>query len=77
MLMYYNLLDCVHFVQVVQNLLQPYFQQGLDTFKSIFVDQWVAKVQRMKRLQQNTLFCLFSKCHKDPYKTLRSHLTGG
>ena len=32
MLIYYNILDCVPFVQAVQNLLPPYLEQGLDIF---------------------------------------------
>ena len=36
MLVYYNLLDCVPFVQAVGNLLIPYKQQNLDIFKRSF-----------------------------------------
>ena len=77
MLIYYNLLDCVPFVQAVENLLQPYLEQGLDIFKTSFSVSGVAKLQMMKKIQKNAFFCLFPKRHGDLYKTLRSRLTGG
>ena len=77
MLIYYTALDCVPFVQAVQNLLQPYLQQGLDIFKTFFSVSGVAKLQMMRRIQKNAFFCLFPKRHGDLYKTLRSQLTGG
>ena len=45
MLIYYNLLNCVPFVQEVENLLQPYLEQGLDIFKTSFSVSGVAKLQ--------------------------------
>ena len=77
MLIYYNVLDCIPFVQAVQNLLRPYLQQGLDIFKTSFSVRGVAKLQMMKKIEKNTFFCLFPKRHGDLYKTLRSQLTGG
>ena len=77
MLIYYNILDCVPFVQAVQNLLRPYLEQGLDIFKTSFSVSGVAKLQMMKKIEKNTFFCLFPKRHGDLYKTLRSQLTGG
>ena len=77
MLIYYNVLDCVPFVQAVQNLLRPYLEQGLDIFKTSFSVSGVAKLQMMKKIEKNTFFCLFLKRHGDLYKTLRSQLTGG
>ena len=77
MLIYYNVLDCVPFVQAIQNLLRPYLQQGLDIFKTSFSVSGVAKLQMMKKIEKNTFFCLFPKRHGDLYKTLRSQLTGG
>ena len=77
MLIYYNLLDCVPFVQAVENLLQPYLEQGLDIFKTSFSVSGVAKLQMIKKIQKNAFFCLFPKRHGDLYKTLRSQLTGG
>ena len=76
MLIYYNLLDCVPFVQAVQNPLQPYLQQGLDIFKTSFSFSGVAKLQIMRRIQENTFFCLFPKRHADLYKILLLQLTG-
>ena len=49
MLIYYNVLDCVPFVQAVQNLLQPYLEQGLDFFKTLFSVSGVDKLQMMKK----------------------------
>ena len=77
MLIYYNLLDCVPFVQAVENLLQPYLDQGLDIFKTSFSVSGVAKLQMMKKIEKNAFFCLFPKRHGDLYKSLRSQLTGG
>ena len=77
MLIYYNVLDCVPLVQAVQNLLRPYFEQGLDIFKTSFSVSGVAKLQMMKKIEKNAFFCLFPKRHGDLYKTLRSQLTGG
>ena len=77
MLIYYNILDCVPFVQAVQNLLRPYLEQGLDIFKTSFSVSGVAKLQMMKKIEKNAFFCLFPKRHGDLYKTLRSQLTGG
>ena len=76
MLIYYNVLNCVPFVQAVQKLLRPYLQQGLDIFKIFFLVSGVAKLQMMKKIQKNAFFCLFPKRHGDLYKTLRSQLTG-
>ena len=50
MLIYYNVLGCVPFVQAVQNLLRPYLQQGLDIFKTSFLVSGVAKLQMMKKI---------------------------
>ena len=72
MLIYYNLLDCVPFVQAVENLLQPYLDQGLDIFKTSFSVSGVAKLQMMKKIEKNAFFCLFPKRHGDLYKSLRS-----
>ena len=77
MLIYYNLLDCVPFVQAVENLLQPYLDQGLDIFKTSFSVSGVAKLQMKKKIEKNAFFCLFPKRHGDLYKSLRSQLTGG
>ena len=59
MLIYYNVLDCVPFVQAVQNLHRPYLQQGLDIFKTSFSVSRVAKLQMMKKIQKNTFFVCF------------------
>ena len=77
MLIYHNLLDCMPFVQAVENLLQPYLEQGLDIFKTSFSVSGVAKLQMMKKIQKSAFFCLFPKWHGDLYKTLHSQLTGG
>ena len=77
MLIYYNLLDCVPFVQAVENLLQPYLEQGFDIFKTSFSVSGVAKMQMMTKIKKNAFFCLFPKRPGDLYKSLRSQLTGG
>ena len=52
MLIYYNVLDCVPFVQAVENLLQLYLEQDLDIFKTSFSVSGVAKLQMMKKIQK-------------------------
>ena len=59
MLIYYNVLDCVPFVQAVQNLLRPYLQQGLNIFKTSFSVSGVAKLQMMKKLKKILSFVCF------------------
>ena len=65
MLIYYNMLDCVPFINAVENLLLSYKQQG------------VAKLQMMKRIDKEAFFCLFPKRHADLYNTMRKQITGG
>ena len=77
MLVYYNLLDCVPFIQAVKNLLIPYKQQILDIFKRSFSVSGIAKLRMMQKIEKDSFFCLFPKKHSDLYKTLRSRLTGG
>ena len=77
MLVYYNLLDCVPFIQAVGNLLNPYKQQNLDIFKRSFSVSGIAKLRMMQKIEKNIFFCLFPKRHADLYKTLKSQLTGG
>ena len=77
MLVYYNLLDCVPFIQAVGNLLIPYKQQNLDIFKRSFLFSGIAKLRMMQKIEKNSFFCLFPKRHADLYKTLRNQLTGG
>ena len=59
MLIYYNVLDRVPFVQAVQNLLRPYLQQGLDIFKTSFSVSKVAKLQMMKKIEKMLSFVCF------------------
>ena len=76
-LIYYNLLDCAPFVQAVENLLQPYLEQGLEILKTSFSVSGVAKLQMMKKIQRHAFFCLFPKRHENLYKSLRSQFTCG
>ena len=77
MLIYYNLLDCIPFVQAVGKLLIPYKHQNLDIFKRLFSVSRVAKSRIMQKIEKNSFFVYFQKKHTDLYKTLRSQLTGG
>ena len=77
MLIHYNLLDCISFVQAVENLLIPYGHQDLDIFKRSFSVSGLAKLQMMQKIQKNSFFFLFPKKHADLYKTLRNQLTRG
>ena len=74
-LIHYNLLDVNPFVQAISNLLQPYFQDGIDLFKNSFSVSGAAKLQMQKEINRGTFFCLFPKRHSDLYQKLRSHLT--
>ena len=76
MLVYDNLLDCIPFVQAVENLLIPYKHQNLDIFKRLFSVSGVAKLRMMQKIEKNSFFCLFLKKHADLYKTLKNQLTG-
>ena len=66
----------IPFVQAISNLLQPYFQDGIDLFKNSFSVSGAAKLQMQKEINCETFFCLFPKRHSDLYQNLRSHLTG-
>ena len=77
MLVYYNLLECVPFIQAVGNLLIRYKQQNLDIFKRSFSVSGIAKLTMMQKIETNSFFCLFPKRHADLYKTLRNQLIGG
>ena len=77
MLVYYNLLDYMPFIQAVGNLLIPYKQQNLDIFKRSFSVSGITKLRMMQKIEKNSFFCLFPKRHADLYKTLRNQLTGG
>ena len=59
MLIYYNVLHSVPFVQAVQNLLRPYLEQGLDIFKTSFSVSGVAKLQMVKKLKKMLSFVCF------------------
>ena len=56
MLVYYNLLDCVPFIQAVGNLLIPYKQQNLDIFKRFFLVSGIAKLRMMQKIEKNSFF---------------------
>ena len=49
MIVYYNLLDCIPFVQAVGNLLIPLKDQNLDIFKRSFLVGGVAKLRMMQK----------------------------
>ena len=61
MLVYYNLLDCVPFIQAVKNLLFPYKQQNLDIFKISFSVSGVAKLRMMQKIEKDSFFVYFQK----------------
>ena len=74
-LIYYNLLDVDLFVQAISNLLQSYFQDGVDLFKNNFLVSGATKLQMQKEINRGMFFCLFPKRHSDLYQKLRSQLT--
>ena len=61
MLVYYNLLDCVPFIQAVKNLLIPYKQQNLDIFKRSFSVSGIAKLRMIQKIEKDSFFLFVSK----------------
>ena len=61
MLVYYNLLDCVPFIQAVKNLLIPYKKQNLDIFKRSFSVSGIAKLRMMQKIEKDSFFLFVSK----------------
>ena len=59
MLIYYNFLDYVPFVQAIQDLHQPYLQQGLNIFKISFSVTGMAKLQMIKDSKKCFLLFVF------------------
>ena len=60
-LVYYNFLDCIPFVQAVENLLIPYKPQNLDTFKRLFSVSGVAKLRMMQKIKKIVSFIYSQK----------------
>ena len=77
LLLYYNLLDVNPFIQAISNLLQPYFENGIDLFKDSFSVSGAAKLKMQWEINHGTFFCLFPKRHSDLYQKLRSQNTSG
>ena len=65
LLIYYNNLDVVPFVQAVENVLKNYKSQGLDLFKQAFLVSGIAKVIMFKEVDSDVFFPLIPKKHKD------------
>ena len=65
------------FIQVLSNLLQPYFQDNIVLFKGSFSVSGVAKLKMQQEINHGTFFCLFPKRHSNLYQKLRSQLTDG
>ena len=63
------------FIQAILNLLQPYFQDGIDLFKDSFSVSGAAKLKMELKINHGTFFCLFQKRHSNLYQKLRSQLT--
>ena len=61
LLIHYNLLDVSPFIQAISNLLQPYFQDGIDLFKDSFLVSVAAKLKMQRELNRRTFFLLVPK----------------
>ena len=62
LLIYYNLLDVAPFVQAISNLLQPYFQDGIDLFKDSFFSEWCCQNSKCRgKLTMGLFFACFKK----------------
>ena len=77
LLIYYNNLDVVPFVQAVENLLNNYKSQNLDLFKQAFSVSGIAKIIMFKEVDSNDFFLLIPKKHKDLHQMFRDQLCGG
>ena len=73
LLIYYNNLDVVPFVQAVENLLKKYKSQNLDLFKQAFSVSGIAKIIMFKEVDSDALmfsFLSFPKNTKTSIKCL-------
>ena len=61
LLIYYNLLDVSPFIQAISNLLQPYFQDGINLFKDSFSVSGAAKLKMQREINNGTFFACFQK----------------
>ena len=77
MLVYYNLLDCVPFIQAVVNLLVPYKQQNLDIFKRSFSVSGIAKLRMMQKIEKNSFFVYSRKDTQISIKRYKLNLPEG
>ena len=77
LLIFYNLHDVAPFIQAISNLLQPYFQDGIDLFKDSFSVSGAAKLKMQQEINNGYFFCLFPKTHSELYQKLRSQLASG
>ena len=49
------------FIQAISNLLQPYFQDGIDLFKDSFSVSGAAKLKMQKEINNGYFFACFQK----------------
>ena len=61
LLIHYNLLDVAPFIQAISNLLQLYFQDGVDLFKDCFSVSGAAKLKMQREINNGTFFLLVPK----------------
>ena len=61
LLIHYNLLNVDPFIQAISNLLQPYFQDGVDLFKDSFSVSGAAKLKMQREINHGTFFACSQK----------------
>ena len=61
LLIHHNLLDVHPFIETILNLLQPYFQDGIDLFKNCIPVSGTVKLKTQKEIHKGLFFCLFPK----------------
>jgi len=71
LLIFYNLIDVVPFLQAVEKLLTTYREQGLNLFRQAFSVSGIAKLLMFKQCDSNVFFSLISKKHKDLHNLFR------
>ena len=67
LLIFYNVSDVGPFVEATTKMRAPYFEEGIDIFKTTFSISGVARLLMMKKISKNTFFYLYPKRHADLY----------
>ena len=58
-------------------MCEPYLRKGIDIFKASFSVSGTAKIEMLKRMNDDTFFCLFPKRHTDLFEMFCENITCG